>query len=252
MQAPIRIQRVQFAVANNEVNAQRKADNEQHGDKVGRNDRHAPVKQTEQAQHHHQGITTGYQGNNNPTQTTEYRRQNQQHNPENRAAKISQITFDKRHHVRRNHRHPADEQLGVITIARHDFAHVDYQQALSLKHDAGMRFVQLFRCLKLRHLRRRQRARFVLLTQRIPFLQQLVVVIVALEIDLDRGQLSVFTDQQVGVNGAGGEFGKGLRTINTLIFQTGQRVAGGDIAQADRRALKQRHIPYGNHRGNTL
>ena len=249
---PVRFQRMYLTVADDQVNGDGQRDDQQYRDKVGRYHGHAPVQRTQQAQHHHHGSGAGYQRNNHPARPAEDQGQNQQHDTEDGRAEYHQVPTNKAHHIRRDHRYPADKNIGIGPVARGNLTHVGHHVALGIQ---GHRRMRLEGCLNLGELLLligRQALPVPLDAQGFPTGEQVVVKLVPLEIDLHSGELAIAAGEQVRVDRAGGQLLQHQVAVDAGLVQRGQRLRRADIGEGDRRAFQQGNIPDGDHGRNTL
>ena len=87
--------------------------NQQHGDKIRRYDRHAPVKNCEDAQHQHRCYHAIEYRADHPPPVPKNDGQYQHHNANNGGTEGDQISPDKVEHIGGNHRHTADKDFRV-------------------------------------------------------------------------------------------------------------------------------------------
>ena len=252
VQVAIGLQRMQLAVAHDQVDGYRQGHDQQHRHEVGGDHRHPPVQGAQQSQHDHHGRAAGDQGNHHPAHPPEDKGQDKQHDAQDRRTEDHQVTGDKADHVGGDHGHPADEDIGVGAVLVGDLPDVFHQRALGLQHLRRVGLELLLDLGQLPGLGGGEPLVIALDAQAVAQRQQVVVAIVPLQVDLHRGQLAVAAGQQIGVDRAGGQLPQHQLLVYARLVEAGQGIRGSDIRQGDHRAFQQRHVPHRHHRGDAI
>ena len=135
----------------------------------------------------------------------------------------------------------------MIPIPGDDTANVGDQRAVRLELRRAAAFYLGFHAGQAPRLGGIQGAEARRGAQIVALAKQGDALIVALQVHLNRGDIAPGADEQVAVEGAGGEFLQRLLAIHRRVEQRGQRFARGQLTQAQGRTLQQRHVQNRHH-----
>ena len=206
---------VQFAIANDQVNVQRDADDHQQRDEVRGNHRYGPVERAEEPEHVEGDKGTGRDRQEDPAGPAEEERQRSDDQQQDGDAEGFEVTLHEAEHVIGDHGHAAEMHGCLRAVGLDRRAHGLDQRALARGCDAlvGVEFASYAR--KLGRFLRAGLAGPNAREQRVPPLQELRVAQVAREVHLQRRHIARTADEKVGVERARGELDASELAVRT-------------------------------------